>query len=302
MVAAATTQQRRRRGLANLGAGYLLLAPVLVLVGVFVLWPLARSLYLTLFEYSFITDEQRFVGLANYLAWARDPEMWHSFWVSAQFFLLYVPGSMAAALVVALLIDRLANKHIASLYRTIFYFPVVLPAAIVFQMWLWIYDPTLGFFALAADAVGVESSVNWLGDPDTALGSLALMSIWRLMGETVIFFLIGLANIPKDYAEAARVDGASELSIIRRITIPLLTPIILLVFVLRLKVLELIVEPLFMTEGGPIDSTLTYGLKAYFLFNKDDQIGYANTWFILMAIIAVAAAALAARKMRQYQT
>ncbi|MFC7626107.1 carbohydrate ABC transporter permease [Microlunatus sp. GCM10028923] len=277
-----------------------MIIPTLILVGAFVLFPLGRSLYLTFFDYSFLRNDEHFVGLANYLEWVTDRNMWHSLLVSIQFFGLYVPVSMLIGLIVALLIDRLANKYLGAFYRTIFYFPVVLPAAIVFQMWLWIYDPTLGLSQLMAESVGLISN-DWLGNPDTAVGALAVMTIWRLTGETVIFFLVGLANVPKDLIEAARVDGASEVGIIRKIIIPLLAPIILLVFVLRLKVLELIVEPLFMTEGGPIDATLTYGLQAYYLFAKEDRIGYANTWFILMAVIAVVAAVAATRMTRRYQ-
>lgn len=301
MSSAVASRKPARRLSSDLLWAILFTAPALVLCCVFVIWPLLRSVYLTFFDYSFLTEDKSFAGVGNYLEWAQDSGMWHSLWISVKFFGFYVPTSMVLALAVALLIDRLAVKYLPSIYRTIFYFPVVLPAAIVFQMWLWIYDPTLGVLALTGQAIGFEDSVSWLGDPDLALGSLALMSVWRLLGETVIFFLVGLAAIPRDYLEAARIDGASEWMIIRKIIVPLLMPIIFLVFVLRLKVLEMINEPLFMTGGGPIDATLTYGLKAFYLFNSEDRIGYANTWFIMMALIAVAAAVFAGRQMRRYQ-
>ncbi|WP_433019059.1 carbohydrate ABC transporter permease [Kribbella sp. CA-294648] len=304
MVKAESASRPRRFGSwvrSDLAVGPALIAPAVILVGVFVLWPIARAVYLTFFDYSFLADRSAFIGLTNYLEWARDPRMWHSLWISVKFFMLYVPTSMAIALLIAVLIDRLANAHFASIYRTIFYFPVVLPAAIVFQMWIWIYEPTLGFMTLTGEAVGADTSLNWLGEPRTALGALAIMNVWRHLGETVIFFLIGLANIPKENLEAARLDGASEVKIVTRIIIPLLAPMIFLVFVLRLKVLELVAEPLFMTQGGPIGSTMTYGLQAYELFHQEDRIGYANTWFVLMAGLAVAAAAFAGKRMRQFQ-
>ncbi|NEE03390.1 carbohydrate ABC transporter permease [Phytoactinopolyspora halotolerans] len=282
--------------------GYLFVAPVVVLMGVFVFYPLAQTVYLTFFDYSFLADTQEFVGVDNYVEWAQDPMTWQTLWVSVKFFLYYVLGSMVPGLVIAIMIDRLATTYAPSVYRTIFYFPVVLPAAIVFSMWLWIYDPTLGMFAHLSDTVGADSSPNWLGDPDLALPSLAIMNSWRFLGETVIFFLIGLAAIPRDYVEAARTDGAGEVKIVVRIIIPLLMPFIFLVFVLRLRALELVTEPLFMTQGGPVDATRTYGLEAYELFHNQDRIGYADTWFVLLAVISLVTAGFASRRLRSYQT
>lgn len=292
------TAKRFRRA----GAGYLFVAPVVLLMGVFVFYPLAQTVYLTFFDYSFLTETKEFIGFDNYVEWVQDPRTWAALWVSVKFFLYYVLGSMVPGLVIAIMIDRLATKYAPSVYRTIFYFPVVLPAAIVFSMWLWVYDPTLGMFANLTDMVGVNSSPNWLGDPDLALPALAIMNSWRFLGETVIFFLIGLAAIPRDYVEAARTDGAGELKIVTRITIPLLAPFIFLVFVLRLRALELVTEPLFMTQGGPVDATRTYGLEAYQLFHNQDRIGYADTWFVLLAVIAVVTAGFASRRLRSYQT
>ncbi|MGO1258286.1 MAG: carbohydrate ABC transporter permease [Brachybacterium sp.] len=264
--------------------------PAIALTAIFVIYPLARSVYLTFFDYEFIMNRQEFVGFQNYLDWVRDPEMWHSSWIALKYFLLYVPPSMFLALAVALAIDRLARKHFQNIYRAIFYFPVVLPAAIVFQMWMWIYDPTVGVITQALRELGSSLSINWLGDADTALVAIATMSIWRILGETVIFFLVGLSTIPRELLESARVDGARELGVIFRIQLPLLIPMIVLVLVLRLRVLEASTEMLYMTQGGPIDSTMTYGLQAYMLFSREDQIGYANTWFVMLALFSLAVA------------
>lgn len=270
--------------------GYGLSLPAIALTAVFVVYPLARSVYLTFFDYEFIMNRQDFVWFQNYIDWAQDPEMWHSAWIALKYFLLYVPPSMLIALVVALAIDRLARKHFQNIYRAIFYFPVVLPAAIVFQMWMWIYDPTVGVITQTLRELGSFLSINWLGNPNTALMAIAVMSIWRVLGETVIFFLVGLSTIPRELMESARVDGARELGVIFKIQLPLLIPMIVLVLVLRLRVLEASTEMLYMTQGGPIDATMTYGLQAYMLFSREDQIGYANTWFVMLALFSLAVA------------
>lgn len=270
--------------------GYGLALPAIALTAVFVVYPLVRSVYLTFFDYSFLMNEKSFAGFENYIDWVQDPRMWHSAWIALKYFLLYVPPSMVVALLIAVAIDRLARKRWQNLYRAVFYFPIVLPAAIVFQMWVWIYDPSVGVITQTFREVGVTLNINWLGNADTALAAIAVMSIWRVLGETVIFFLVGLAAIPKDLIEQARIDGASELGVVLRIQLPLLMPMIVLVLVLRLRVLEATTEMLYMTQGGPIDATMTYGLQAYTLFNRHDDIGYANTWFVLLALFALAVA------------
>lgn len=275
-----------------------LLAPLIVLMGLFVFYPLLKTVELTFFDYSFRLNTSDFIGVHNYVRWATDHDTWASAWVSVKFFLFYVPANIVLGLAIAILIDRVGNKWAAGAYRTIMYFPVVLPAAIVFEMWVWLYDPSFGLFAVAAKGAGADQGLNWLGSPTWALPGLAIMSVWRLIGETVVLFLVGLANIPAELQDAARTDGASEWQVVRRITLPLLTPMLFLVLVLRLKVLGLIMEPLFMTQGGPVDSTTTYGLKAFYLFNRDDQLGYASTWFVMLALVSIAIAVVAGRRMR----
>jgi multiple sugar transport system permease protein len=288
----------RRRRTQTLTA-VVFLAPLIVLMCLFVLYPLVNTVRLSLFSYHFQTSTSHFVGMQNYIKWARDPEMWQGAWTSLKFFVYYVPASIIVSLAIAILIDRIANRKpwLAGLYRTIFYFPVMLPAAIVFNMWVDLFDPTYGVFAQVSSKLGLPV-VNWLGSPHLALPGIALMSIWRLMGETIILLLVGLANIPREMNEAARIDGAGEWALFRRITLPMLKPMLFLVLVLRLKVLGLIVEPLFMTKGGPADSTMTYGLRAYYDFFQRDNVGYASAWFVMLAVLSVVIAVIAGRRMR----
>jgi ABC-type sugar transport system permease subunit len=126
------------------------------------------------------------------------------------------------------------------------------------------------------------------------------MSIWRLMGATMILFLVGLNNIPQELNEAARIDGANEWQLLRHVTLPLLAPIFLVIMVLRLQVLGLIAEPLFMTEGGPVRSTMTYGLQAYYITFRDGnwRMGYGATWFIMLSIFSTLVAFLGWRWFR----
>ncbi len=298
---------RSGRRAAEVRVAYLFLLPTLAFFAVFVLYPVLRTFYLTFMRYEFLRPDRRhLIGLNNYIAWFQDPRVLETFWVSLKFFLTYVPASTLLALILALALDRVARAHIATLYRTIFYLPVVLPAGIIFIVWTWIYDPTWGVMnTLIQDVLGIPWPWDmWLRSPDTALLSLVLMSVWRLVGVTMVLFLVGLSNISNELREAARIDGANEWQVIRFLELPLLIPTFLIILVLRLQVLGLVEEPLAMTEGGPLRSTMTYGLQAYYISFRDGnwRLGYGSTWFLMLGLFSTLAAFLAWKLFRQEET
>lgn len=284
------------------GGGYLFVLPLLIIFVPFVLYPLLRTVQLAFYRYEYITTiPPVFVGLGNLRKWIQDPRVAETLWITIKFILFYVPASTLVALVAALLLDRIASRYLSGLYRTVLYFPVVLPASIVFHMWKWMYDPTLGLFNQIFQALHIPWPwPGWLVDPTMALPAIALMSVWRLMGTTMMLFLVGLSNIPNELLEAARIDGAGEWQVLSRIQLPLLIPIFLIILVLRLQVLGLAIEPLVMTEGGPIRATTTYGLQAYYISLRDDNwdMGYGSTWFVMLGALSSGLAMLAWRLMR----
>jgi len=268
--------------------------------GVFVLYPLANALLIAFSRYQFLTGEApRFTGLANVERWLGDERLLETIGITLQYMLIYLPASTLYALAVAILLDRVVNRRLATGYRVLLYLPVVLPASITFHMWKWMYDPTWGLFDQLLGVFGVPA-LRWLSDPDMALPSIAGMEVWHLMGITMMLFLVGLNNIPRELGEAARVDGASPWQIVRHVTLPLLKPIFLIVVVLRLQTLGVITQPLIMTDGGPIRSTTTYGLQAYFIAFRDTvwDIGYASIWFLVLGLFSALLAFVAWRGMR----
>lgn len=286
-------------------AGYLFLSPLFLFYGLFVIYPSLRTVWMMFMRFDFLRpDRIEFVGLANILEWAQDPRMLETFGVAMKFTLLYVPISTILALLVALLLDRVKLPAVSSLLRTLYYFPVVLPAGILFIAWQWVFDPTWGPLThFIQDILHITlpgTWGRWLGSPDMALPSLVIMSVWRLMGATMILFLVGLNNIPQELNDAARIDGANEWQLLRHITLPLLAPIFLVILVLRLQVLGLIAEPLNMTQGGPVRSTMTYGLQAYYITFRDGnmRMGYGATWFIMLSIVSTVLAYLGNRWFR----
>lgn len=282
---------------------YLLLAPLLFFYCVFVLYPSLRTFAMVFMQYEFLRpDRIGFNGLENIIRWINDPRVLETTWVTVKFFLMYVPSSTLLAFLVALALDRVAGFRLATFYRTIFYLPVVLPAGIIFIVWTWIFDPTWGVLNTIIWNLGISWPwTGWLADPDSALSSLAFMSVWRLMGVTMILFLVGLGNISNEIREAARIDGASEWQLIRFIELPLLIPTFLIILTLRLQVLGMVEEPLVMTQGSPVRTTMTYGLQAYYISFRDGNwdMGYGSTWFIILGLFSALTAALAWKLMHR---
>jgi ABC-type sugar transport system permease subunit len=158
-------------------------------------------------------------------------------------------------------------------------------------MWKWMYDPALGVFNhILKNIFRIPWPwTGWLLDKPSALPSIALMSVWRLMGITMMLFLVGLNNIPRELLEAARIDGANEVRTIWHIVLPMLRPIFLVVLVLRLTTLGVTIEPMVMTDGGPVSATMTYGLQAYKIafIEGNMRMGYGSTWFIMLGIVSM---------------
>lgn len=284
--------------------GYLFIIPMLIFYLIFVFYPFFRTLMLVFMRFEFLRPDRRaFVGLDNLIEWVQDPRVLETAWVSIKFFLYYVPASIIIALAVALVLDRVGRANLATIYRTIFYLPVVLPASIIFLIWTWIYDPQWGVLnTLLIEVLNIDWPwAMWLRDPDTSLISLAIMSVWRLMGVTMILFLVGLSSISQELREAAKIDGANEWHIVRYLELPLLKPTFLIVLVMRLQVLGLVEEPLVMTDGGPLRSTMTYGLQSYYISFRDGNwdLGYGSTWFIILGLVSTVTALVAWRLMRR---
>jgi ABC-type sugar transport system permease subunit len=283
---------------------YLFVIPMFVFYLIYVFYPFVRTAMLMFMNFEFLRpDRNAFVGLDNIIQWVQDPRVPETFWNSIKFFLLYVPTSIIFALIVALVLDRVSRTFLATTYRTIYYLPVVLPASIIFIIWTWIYDPQWGVMnTLLIEVLGINWPwPMWLRDPTTSLASLALMSVWRLMGVTMILFLVGLSGISQELREAAKIDGANEWQVVRFLELPLLRPIFLIVLIMRLQVLGLVEEPLVMTNGGPLRSTMTYGLQAYYISFRDNNwdMGYGSTWFILLGLLSTVTAFVSWRLMRQ---
>jgi multiple sugar transport system permease protein len=283
---------RRRRPQDRLGARlapYVFLSPWLIGLVVFVLGPMAASLYLSMTDYNFLQPPE-WVGLENYVQmFTSDPRYLKAVGVTAFYVAVSVPLQLAFALALALLLDR-AIAGVA-VYRAVFYLPSLIGASVAIAvLWRTVFGAD-GLVNGALAIVGIESTRSWVGSPDTALLTLVALNVWTF-GSPMIIFLAGLRQIPRSYYEAAEVDGAGPVRRFLRITVPLLTPIVFFNLILQtIFAFQTFTQAYIISggRGGPADSTLFYTLYLYQQGFGNFEMGYASAmaWVLLLAIAAV---------------
>ena len=276
---------RRRRTLVAWGFSL----PFVIVFAVFMLIPLIASLVMSFTDIT-ARDIQtpfnvNFMGLSNYVKLFRDPRYLHSLGTTGIFVVVGLPLTMVVALAFAVALNK-GLRHVNAFFRALFYAPVVASTVAVSVVWRYILQKD-GLLNTLLALIGVQGP-DWLHDTRTALPALMVMTLWRTMGTLMIIFLAGLQAIPEEVLEAAEMDGASEWRKFRSITLPLLRPTLLLGAVLQSVVyLQFFEESFVMTQGGPLDSTLS---ASYYIYEKFGfgQYGMSSAAsYVLFAIIAL---------------
>ncbi len=247
-------------------------APFMVLFLVFLAGPIIASFFMSFTDMT--TRDLRsplnieVVGFANYVALFQDPRFVRSLVNTAAFVVVGVPLTMALALLVALALDKGITRF-RTVFRVGYYAPVVTSIVAIAIVWRFILQPDgllngfLGLFGIAGP--------NWLESTTWALPSLILMAVWRNIGTLMVIFLAGLQGVPREHHEAAMVDGANAVQRFANITIPALRPTLLFAAVITgIGFLQFFEEPFVMTQGGPLDATLSTAMYTY------DQFGFGN--------------------------
>lgn len=283
-------------------AGWVFAAPALLIIGVFFFLPVlaAFAVSLTDFDLYALADIRnlRFVGLDNYVHLLHSREFWGALANTLYFVAVGVPLSLAASLLAALLVNsRLARW--AAFYRTALFAPVVATLVAVALVWRYLLHTRYGLLNWALGAVGMHP-VDWLGDPHWAMPAIILFAVWKNFGYNMIIFVAALQAIPVELYEAARLDGAGLWQELRRVTLPMLRPTMLLVTILTVAgYFQLFAEPYVITEGGPLQSTVSVLYLMYDEGFKWWNFGSASAVAFLLFLIVLAVTALQARVARR---
>lgn len=283
--------ERRRRGGLRLGMqetlwGLFFISPWIVGFIIFAFSPIVTSFWLSLNKYEVISPPE-WVGLANYTKFLlEDPLFSKSLYNTFYYVILSVPLGMAVALALAMLLNL--NLRGVSIFRTIFYVPMVAPVVAASLLWLWLFNPQFGILNYLLTRVGLPP-LGWISDPVWSKPSLILMSLWTV-GGTMLIFLAGLQGIPTHLYEAAQIDGANNWQRFLHVTLPMLSSVIFFNLVLGvIASFQTFTQAYVMTGGGPVDSTLFYALYLYRNAFKLLQMGYASAmaWVLLVIILVL---------------
>lgn len=269
--------------------GWLLLTPALVMLTTFAFYPTVATVWTSLFSRGTRRRPSEFVGLENFERLFADP----TFWQVVQNNLIYAGLTIPASILIALVMALWANARLPaqSFIRGAYFTPTVLPMIAAGNLWLFFYTPGFGIFDQIGGLFGAPS-VNWLGQPDTALLAICLVTIWKEAGFFMIFYLAALQTIPPDLKEAADIEGASRWEYTWRVVLPLLMPTTLFILVnAMINAVKLIDHLFILTKGGPSDASkliLYYIWENAFAF-FDAPAAAAMTLLVLGVLALVAA-------------
>lgn len=264
-------------------------APALVALGLFFFLPVAAALLLSFTDFDIyaVADlgNLRFVGLDNYIHLLETPLFWKALGNTAWFVVLGVPLSIMMSLAAALLLDSKLARF-KGFFRTVYFAPVVTTLVAVAVIWRYLLHTKYGLVNWALGGIGI-GPIDWLGDPHWSMPAIVLFAVWKNFGYNMIIILAGLQTIPEELHEAARIDGANALQRLRHVTLPGLAPVLLVVSILTMAgYFQLFAEPYVMTQGGPVESTVSI---LYFMYEQGFRwwnLGFASAIaFVLFAIM-----------------
>ena len=263
-------------------APYLFLLPTMAIFAVFIYWPAIYGIFISLTDSSGISKTVNFIGLQNYIRLFQDKAYWATLWATTRYVLLVVPITFAVSLGIALLLNNLRGK---GLWRAIIYWPAMISPLIVGLIWKWIFGDSLGIVNFLLQKLGL-APIKWLSQPGTALLCIIIAAVWTGVGVIMVMFISGIKNIPEQYYEAAKIDGASAGQTFRRITFPLLKPTNVLVMI-TLIIAAFKVYPLVnaLTKGGPGNSTMFIVQYIYTYAFTRNKLGYASAMSLILFVV-----------------
>lgn len=276
-------KMRKRANTDAIAAG-VFIAPLVIGLLVFTVWPMLNSIWLSLCHYD-VFSAPKYIGSKNYANLFQDPLFWQALKVTTIYSVISVPLGLIAGLGLAIMLNTKIRGM--GLFRTVYYLPSVLSGVAVSLLWFWIFNPDFGLANYALEKMGLPP-VAWLTSPKTALMSLIIMSLWSVGGAMVIN-LAGLQGISKELYESANLDGANGLQQLRHITLPGLTPVIFYNLIMGIiGSFQVFTQAFVMTSGGPSNATLFYVLYLFRQSFNYFHMGYASAMaWVLFTIILV---------------
>jgi raffinose/stachyose/melibiose transport system permease protein len=271
----------------------LFLLPTLVLMAVFVVWPIISSFELSLYEWNGIDPARTAIGLANWTRLLGDTTFWRAFGNNLVVVALSIAIQMPLGMALAIMLERAGRRFFFKILKTVYFFPMLMSSVAIGILFKYIYDPSFGIVNKFLQGIGLQGQ-SWLGEPQLALLAVIAVICWQYTPFYMILFLAALNGVSEDLRDAARIDGATESQYYRSVALPLvrgtLRTAVILSLIGSLKYFDLIWV---MTEGGPSNAS---ELMATYMYKKafpSFEMGYGSTvaaaLFVIVMVIALAA-------------
>lgn len=266
--------------------GYMFMLPALLILGLFLFLPTIMSVYYSFTDYYLLTpNDIKFNNFENYKRLFKDPLVLQSLKNIFQFVIFIMPVQVGLALGLALLVNN--GRKGTIIYKVAFFSPVVMSLVVVSILWLYLLNPSSGLINEIFSQVGFDPQ-PFLTSPKQAMYVIIIVSAWQGAGSQMLIFLAGLQNIPNEVYEAAKIDGANTWQKFYKITLPMLKPTSMMILTTTLiDAFKLIIQPMVMTQGGPLNSTLT---PVYYIYRSgftDRQVGYASAFTVVYGAIII---------------
>jgi len=275
-------------------------SPFLIVVGVFIFYPLVANFYYSFYSFSAFSPSMRPVGLDNYQRLFTDPVIFTAFINVGIYAVLSVCFQVGFGLVLASLLSQSFLGVFAKFCQTLFFVPVVMSITVIAFLFTFFYDPFTGLFNMALEAVGLESWTRaWLGESETALYAVIAVSQWQSIGYIMMLFIVAIAAIPRDLYDAASIDGARAVAKFFHITVPQVRQMLIVATVITVTgSITVFSEPYILTGGGPGDASTTLATYMYRSAFFRDEMGYAAAIAVLIFVASMLVSLLQLRLFR----
>ncbi|NLE46160.1 MAG: sugar ABC transporter permease [Chloroflexi bacterium] len=265
-------------------AGYLMAAPALIVLLVFMVTPIVGALILVFMDYS-ILEPPEFIGLSNISRLFRDTRVWTCYRNSLLITIGAVVGNNVLGLLLAMGVNREMGRVFKYLFRTAYFFPVITTTSSLALIWRFILTRDRGVMNWLLGQFGI-APVAWLSHPEWAIRSVILYDVWKSCGYLMVYYLAGLQGIPRSLYEAARIDGANSWQLTRHITMPLISPTAFFCLIISsIGAFQIFDNAYVLTQGGPADASRTIAMYIYEMGFKRFEMGYAAT--VSLSLLAI---------------
>jgi len=269
---------------------YMFIAPIIVLFGIFRIYPAVQTLLFSFFSINIVSKEYKPVGLKNFLLLLED----NTFLRSIENTLIYTVYIVMLSAFLGMVLASLFNSKFAfkKVFRAVYFVPFITSTVAAAVVWSYLYDPKFGLFNMLLRLVGLPTR-GWIASSHDALASIIIFSIWKTLGYNMVIFIAGLQGIPDAFYEAAIIDGAGPLAKFFRITVPLLSPTIVFIVIYNTIVALKVFDQVFvLTAGGPADASTVVVLQIYKQAFENYRFGYASAMafvlFVFVILITIA--------------